>query len=287
MADTADKIIDATMALLADRPYEEVTVRAIAEAAGVSLGELNRHFPTRGHILKGFARQIDGAVLENTFSDMADEAARDRLFDVLMSRLDALAPHKAALKSLMRAARRDPGVALGLNAIALRSQSWMLAAAGLSATGWRGRVAVQSLAVAFAKVLRTFVDEDDPGMPRTMAKLDRELRELESRHKRLARVFGDALRGDQAAEASATSAAIDPDSAEATGGAPDGGDTLSAGAYNDDLAPNDDTLGAAPTGDDDTVSAVPPATPPAGSSSADPRATDDDGDTNADTLPGG
>ncbi|MEO1103365.1 MAG: TetR family transcriptional regulator [Pseudomonadota bacterium] len=260
MSDTADKIIDATMALLADRPFEEVTLRAIATEAGISLGELNQHFSTRGHILSAFSRRIDQAVLANEFSDMVGESGRDRLFDVLMSRLDALSPHKAALKSLMQAARRDPAVALGLNTIGLRGQSWMLAAAGLSAPGWRGRIATQSLAVAFAKVLRTFVDEDDPGMPRTMARLDKELRELESRHKRLARVFGGAVRPDDGAagQGNAVAPQSEPNPAADEPLPPAGvaGDTEPSNGSDDVIAPggsavngngaDDDTLGGGP-----------------------------------------
>ena len=62
---------------------------------------------------------------------MAEEPPRERLFDVLMRRLEALAPYKDAVRSLMRSARRNPGLALALNGMALRSQRWMLTAAGI------------------------------------------------------------------------------------------------------------------------------------------------------------
>ena len=202
--DTADTIIDATMALVAERPFADVTVVDIARAAGVSLAELNAHFSTRHAILAAFSRRIDGIVLAADMSDMADESPRDRLFDVLMTRLDALRPYRAALQSLLRSARRDPELALSLNAAALRSQAWMLAAAGVTPKGWRGRLAVQSLVAAFAKVLRTFLAEDDVGLPRTMASLDQELKTLEARHDRLARFFGGALRTERQAEEAAT-----------------------------------------------------------------------------------
>ena len=64
---------------------------------------------------------------------MAEEPARERLFDVLMRRLEALAPYKEAVHSLLRSARRNPGLALALNAMAVRSQQWMLEAAGIGA----------------------------------------------------------------------------------------------------------------------------------------------------------
>ena len=75
----------------------------------------------------------------------------------------------------MRSARRNPPLALALNGLAVRSQQWMLTAAGITAAGPRGMVRAQALAVMFASVLRTWVDDDDQGLARTMAALDRAL----------------------------------------------------------------------------------------------------------------
>ena len=86
---------------------------------------------------------------------------RERLFDVLMRRLELLAPHKEAVRSLLRSARRDPPLALALNAMTVRSQQWMLTAAGIGASGPKGMLRAQGLALLFANVLRTWVDDDD------------------------------------------------------------------------------------------------------------------------------
>jgi AcrR family transcriptional regulator len=211
VSDTGDRIIDATMRLLADRAFEEVTLQAIADEADVGLDQLAAHFPTRGHILDAFARRIDREVLARDFTDMADESPRDRLFDVLMSRLDSLSPYRGAIRTLMRAVRRDPAIGLGLNAISVRSANWMLAAAGIAPTGWRGRLVVQGLAVSFARVLRVFVDEEDPGLPRTMAALDKELREAEDRYRRFSRFLGDGVRPARPRPAPVPDAEIVPD----------------------------------------------------------------------------
>ena len=108
-------------------------------------------------------------------ADMAQEPPRERLFDVLMRRIDALAPHKAAVRSLIRSAGRNPGLALALNGFAVRSQQWMLTAADISAAGPRGMVRAQGLALLFASVLRTWLRDEDPGLARTMSSLDRAL----------------------------------------------------------------------------------------------------------------
>src|SRR5205823_11507894 len=107
--------------------------------------------------------------------DMGEEPPRERLFDVLMRRLELLEPHKAAVRSLQRSAARNPGLALALNGLAVRSQQWMLTAADIGSAGPRGMLRAQGLSLLFASVLRTWVDDDDPGHAPTMAALDRAL----------------------------------------------------------------------------------------------------------------
>jgi AcrR family transcriptional regulator len=170
-----ERIIAAFMALLAEKPIEEIGFAQVARDAGVSLAELRGHFGSSLAILAGQVKETDRAVLAGAADDMAEEPPRERLFDVLMRRLEVLAPHKAAVRSLIRSARRNPGLGFALNGLALRSQQWMLTAADIDAAGPRGMLRAQGLAVLFASVLRTWVDDDDPGLARTMAALDRAL----------------------------------------------------------------------------------------------------------------
>jgi hypothetical protein len=114
-------------------------------------------------------------VLAEDLSDMEEEPGRERLFDVLMRRIETLAPHREAIRSLLRSVRRNPPLAVALNGLTLRSQQWMLTAAGISASGPRGMIRAQGLAMLFASVLRTWVHDEDPGHARTMAALDRAL----------------------------------------------------------------------------------------------------------------
>jgi AcrR family transcriptional regulator len=170
-----EKIVAAFLALLADERFERIALTDVANEAGVSLAQLRDAFPSTLAILAAHIKATDRAVLAADVSDMAEEPERERLFDVLMRRLEILAPHRDAVRSLLRSARRDPPLALALNTLAVRSQHWMLTAAGIGASGPRGMVRAQGLALLFASVLRTWVDDDDPGHARTMAALDRAL----------------------------------------------------------------------------------------------------------------
>jgi AcrR family transcriptional regulator len=170
-----DRIIAAFLTLLADKPFASIGFHDIAQQTGLSLAQLRSEFGSTLAILGAHIKATDRAVLAQDLSDMAEEPARERLFDVLMRRLDALAEHRDAVRSLLRSTRGNPPLALALNGLAVRSQQWMLTAAGIGASGPQGMIRAQGLAVLFASVLHTWVDDDDPGQARTMAALDRAL----------------------------------------------------------------------------------------------------------------
>jgi AcrR family transcriptional regulator len=163
------------MSLLDEKALEEIGLDEIAERAGVSLAELRNAFAAKLAILAAYLKEIDRQVLAGIDGDMEEEPPRERLFDVLMRRIDALAPHKAAVRSLVRSAARNPGLAFALNGFAVRSQQWMLTAADIPAAGPRGMLNAQGLALLFASVLRTWLHDDDPGLARTMSALDKAL----------------------------------------------------------------------------------------------------------------
>lgn len=174
--DPRQPIIAAYMALLAEKPPGRIGYEEIATRAGVSLAVLRREFDSAFAILAAFVAEIDEQVLAGIDKDLADQDIRERLFDVLMRRLDLLAPHREAIRSLSRAAATDPGYALALNRLAVRSQRWMLAAAGVETTGPGGGIRAQGMAVAFARIVRVWLDDEDPALARTMRAMDEELK---------------------------------------------------------------------------------------------------------------
>jgi len=170
-----EKIVETFMALLAEKPFEKIGFGEIAARCGLSLADCRNEFASTIGILAAHIKEVDRKVLAGGQGDMAEEPPRERLFDVLMRRLETLAPQRAAIRSLMRSAARNPGLALALNGFALRSQQWMLTAADIDASGPRGLIRAQGLALLYARVLRVWLDDDDPGLARTLAALDREL----------------------------------------------------------------------------------------------------------------
>jgi len=167
-----ERIIAAFMGLLAEKSIERIDLVEIAKRAEVPLADLRAEFGSTLAILAAHMKEIDRAVLRGGDGDMAQEPPRERLFDVLMRRLETHAPHREAVRSLLRSATRNPPLAVALNGLAVQSQQWMLAAADISASGPKGMLRAQGLALLYASVLRTWLDDTDPGLARTMAALD-------------------------------------------------------------------------------------------------------------------
>lgn len=166
------RIIAAALKLAADGPWKDVRLIDIAEEAGVTLADVRAEFDGKPAIISGFVRAVDDALLKHAAKPQAGDAPRDALFEVVMARFDLLSPHKAAIKSIFSDAAPDLS---GLGT-ALSSQQWMLSAAGIDASGPQGAVRTLGLAAVYASVFRTWLEDDDPGLARTMAALDRRLR---------------------------------------------------------------------------------------------------------------
>jgi AcrR family transcriptional regulator len=170
-----EKIIAAFMALLAEKRFEEIGFGDISARAGLSLGACRDEFGSTLAVFAAHMKQLDRKVLAGASGDMAEEPPRERLFDVLMRRIEAMAPYREATRSLLKSVARNPGLAFALNGLSVRSQTWMLTAADIDAAGPRGMIRAQGLAMLFASVLRTWVDDEDEGLARTLAALDRAL----------------------------------------------------------------------------------------------------------------
>src|SRR5262249_16914705 len=134
--------------------------------------DIKDDFTSKSQVISAFLTEIDNEVLRKAPTPAAGQNRRDTVFEIVMSRLDALAPYKAALRSIMS----EPSVSPDVIKAHLMSQHWMLTAAGIDTSGPRGAIRVAGLSSVYASVFRIWLEDDDPGLARTMAALDRRLR---------------------------------------------------------------------------------------------------------------
>lgn len=169
-----DKILDAALHLAAGQPWQAVTLPAIARQAGIDLIELYRTYPSRCSIVAALIKQTDQAVLAEGPAD-SDDDIKDRLFDLLMRRLDALDANKPAFHSIIKSYRQDPLAALPTLPGLWQAMVWTLETAGLPTTGIKGRLYVKGLLAVYIKTISVWLTDQTDDMAKTMAALDKAL----------------------------------------------------------------------------------------------------------------
>lgn len=180
MSEASDRAIDAFLALVAEKGFAGVSLRDVAQSAGLGMGELHRLHPDKASLVTALMARVDSKVLAGTARDPdPEETARDRLFDVMMRRYDALRPHREALHEIGQATLRDPLLALALGPALRRSMAAMLEAAALPSDGLAGMLRQNGLLAIHYAVSRVF-DRDETGdLSKTMAALDSRLKTAE------------------------------------------------------------------------------------------------------------
>ena len=180
MSEASNRALDAFLRLIADKGFAQVSLREVAEVAGLGVAELYRLYPDKVALASAFMARIDAEVLAGT-SRQGDpeETARDRLFDVLMRRYDVLRPHRAALAAIRRSATRDPLLAIELGPSLRRSMAAMLEAASLSSEGLSGALRQNGLLAIHYAVSRVFDRDETTDLSKTMAALDGRLKMAE------------------------------------------------------------------------------------------------------------
>lgn len=105
---TRERILDVALSLFRQHGYEATTMRMIAAAAGVSLGNSYYYFPSKDHLVQAFYERMHIDLVEACRGILDDQVAlRARLRLVMRARLDVLRPYHAVSGTLFRTAS-DP-----------------------------------------------------------------------------------------------------------------------------------------------------------------------------------
>ena len=170
-------LIAAAFRLAAESGWARVTIVEAARSAGLSLAEARVRFPGKHTRLRRFGQRLDQAALA---AATGEGPVRDQLFDLLMSRFDAMKPHRDGVRALLRHLPCDPATALLLSRATRRSMRWMLHAAGQPTGGVRGCLRVQGLVTVWVWVSRAFEHDESEDLSATMAALDTALRRAQT-----------------------------------------------------------------------------------------------------------
>lgn len=176
------RIIDAAMACIARDGWRRFSMTQVSAETGLPLSDILIPFPTKHAVINAFQDRIDGQMLAaaDDLASAEDDGGnmRDRLFDLLMERFDALSPYRAAMAEIAKDALCDPASLRFVPRMA-RTMSRVLEAAGIGTSGPVRLLQTKGLALVYADAFRVWLRDDSPDLAKTMATLDRGLRRAE------------------------------------------------------------------------------------------------------------
>ena len=171
-----NQLFDQFSKAVLDRGWRSLSCADIATDAGFEVKQAFVAFPNRYAYVTELIRRIDRSMLEVYDVEMKDEPARDRLFDVIMARFEAMQDHRDVIVALTHATRTDPLLSLHLMGLSRLTADWFLEVARISPVGVRGIMRSKGALAAYARAFRVWLDDDSEDLSRTMAALDKFLK---------------------------------------------------------------------------------------------------------------
>jgi ubiquinone biosynthesis protein COQ9 len=176
VSDIDAKLVAACFEQVAVHGWRRLSIPRAARDCGIPLDVAQRRVPDRFVLLMRFGAQADAHALK----DAAREGeCRDRVFDVVMRRIDFLQSHRPGVEALLRALPLDPLCSLLLASLTPRSMAWLLAASGVDSSGTFGRIRIAAMVSIWTWTLIAWRRDSSADLVATMAALDGALRRFE------------------------------------------------------------------------------------------------------------
>ena len=143
--------------------------RPVADFYGASLGEA----------IDCVEEAFDRAIGESVDALDPSHSVRDRLFELIIRRFEAMEPHRVAVTAMEQGQDRDPTLMASAHQRHVRCARWVLALAGLEADGMTGQARAQGLGVIIGQARAAWRGDSAGDFAKTMASLDKNLRRAE------------------------------------------------------------------------------------------------------------
>jgi AcrR family transcriptional regulator len=177
--DTSSRLVTAAFDLIPERGWAALSLSEVADKAEVPRDEMRRVFPCKASLLAGLAAWVEARAQETPPAFDDEDTVRDRLFELMMGRLDILADRRPAVAAILRDLPRAPLSVLPAVPALLRHVGSILEEAGIATRLPAGPLRCKGLAGVWLATIAVWVEDDSPDNARTMAALDRNLRRVE------------------------------------------------------------------------------------------------------------
>jgi hypothetical protein len=167
----------AALSAAASAPWRETTLAQLADMAGRPVSHL--YGASLGEAVDCVEEAFDRAIADNMEGLDPAQSVRDRLFELIMRRFEAMEPHRPAVLSMEQGVDRDPTLLAAAHQRHVRCARWVLSLAGLEADGMTGQARAQGLGVIIGQARAAWRGDDAGDFAKTMASLDKNLRRAE------------------------------------------------------------------------------------------------------------
>lgn len=167
----------AALSLAGSGPWREVTLIRLADAAARPVADF--YGASLWEAVDCVEEAFDRAIADNLDQLDPKQSVRDRLFELIMRRFEAMEPHRDAVLGMEQGLDRDPTLMASAHQRHVRCARWVLAIAGLEADGMTGQARAQGLGVIIGQARAAWRGDSAGDFAKTMASLDKNLRRAE------------------------------------------------------------------------------------------------------------
>ena len=171
--------LERAFATVEEKGWSRLTLADLAAALELTLVDLRALIDSKYDLINALNQHVDAAVLDECASIDVNDSPRDRLFEVIMARFDALTPYRNALGMMAFSARSDLRLAAMTHKHLQRSMGWMLEAADLGEGGLRGKFRQNGLTVVYIRASLAWLKDGSEDLSATMKALDQALEDAE------------------------------------------------------------------------------------------------------------
>ena len=175
--DLAARIVDTAITMAEEGGWDNVRLRRVAGALGITLAELGHCFRDLDAVADAWFARAPAAMLAPLEPEFAGLPARERLKILIWRWFDALAPHREVTVQMLRTKMwpYHPHHYVPMIFNLSRTIQWLRDAAGLDAGGRRRQMEEIGLTGLFLATLAVWARDDTLGQERTRRFLDRRL----------------------------------------------------------------------------------------------------------------
>ena len=168
-------LIDTTLSLAGELGWPSVTLQLVGKTANVPLSEVSAIFSSKWDILEAFRERTDLLLTAGKSANLSGQSAKDRLFDILMARIEIIEPWKAGIGSIARHAVAQPITGIRLFTSLNKSMECTIEHVNAKIQGPGKLIQSRGLTLIYLLVLRRWIGDHSSDLGPTMAELNERL----------------------------------------------------------------------------------------------------------------